>query len=150
MLIGNSSVRDIALMRLLDRTWLEEETITVYLELLLREYPRFQIISSRKIAWELTALRREGGPEEGTYADFDVEDGTSCFLIPTNVNDDHWILCVAKLSRLDEHGLMERKTKHSLHFIFGSDDIDLKVERDSLDPPVDFTHQATYSNPPAI
>lgn len=102
MLIGSSSVRDITLIRLLDETWLKEETLTVYLKLLLRGNPRFQIISSRKIAWELTALHRDEGPEKGTYADFDIENGTRCFLIPTNVNDNHWILCVAKLPDVDE------------------------------------------------
>ena len=101
LLIGSASVRDITLMRLLDGTWLEEETITVYLELLVRGNTHFQIISSRKITWELTALHSEGGPEKGTFADFDVEDGTRCFLLPTNVSDNHWMLCVARLPDAD-------------------------------------------------
>ncbi len=49
-----------------------------------------------------------------------------------------------------KHGLTELQTEHSLLFIFGSDDIDLKVEQDILDPRVVFTRQTTYSNPPAI
>ena len=97
------SVRDITLMRLLSGTWLELETINIYLELLLREHIRFQYISSETIDWDLKGLNRKRDVNESIFATrFHVEDSTKVFLIPVFLNKNHWMLCVATFPEIDK------------------------------------------------
>ena len=82
-------------MQLFEHEWLDDEIVNLYAELLVRDDPRFQVISSLKIAWELDVLDRQGGTTD-SFASFDLEPHTTSFLIPTFVNGNHWMLCVAK------------------------------------------------------
>ena len=67
----------------------------LHAELLVRDDPRFQVIPSLKISWELDVLNRRGGTKD-SFASFDLEPHTTSFLKPTFVNGNHWMLCVAR------------------------------------------------------
>ena len=99
--IKGKKITKYTLMTLFDNVWLDDDILNTYVELLLQEDPRFQVVQSNKVQWELDALNREGGSSD-PYPTFDMKPETRTFLIPTFVNDNHWMLCVARLPNADE------------------------------------------------
>ena len=89
-------ITEYTLMTLLEDMWLDDDILNYYIELVVQKDPRFQVISSTKISWELDSLNRQGGPQE-SYPVFDMEPNTQSLLIPGFVNNNHWMLCVANL-----------------------------------------------------
>lgn len=47
------------------------------------------------ISWELNGLEREGEPQEPPS--FGIKPETHLLIVPTFVNNNHWMLCVANL-----------------------------------------------------
>lgn len=96
------ALRDLNLMRLLDGEWLETDLTSVYLKLLVREIPRFQIIASLTIAWNLTDVNRPGGPNPDIFPNFVIEDNATSLIIPHHVRTCHWMLCVCILPNINQ------------------------------------------------
>ena len=94
--LHNFNVSKYTLMQLFDNVWLDNDIVNLYVEILVQPHPTLQVITSRKIGWELEGLNSKGGPSED-YPVFDIEPNTRSFLIPTFVNNNHWMLCVARL-----------------------------------------------------
>ena len=92
------TVKEFLLMHLLDGVWLNGEILRLYAELLVQEDARFQVIPAHTIDWELRTLNKPEGPNADTWATFDIDGQATTFLIPTWVNTNHWMLCVGKIS----------------------------------------------------
>ena len=66
------------------------------------------------------AINNPKGPEAKGSAGFDVEPETTALLIPTHVNGNHWMLCVARLPAAGAgEGTLEYY--NSLHSTFWND-----------------------------
>ena len=92
------TVKEFLLMHLLDGVWLDGEILCLYAELLVPEDARFQVIPAHTIDWELRTLNKPEGPNADTWANYDIDGQATTFLIPTLVNTNHWMLCIGKIS----------------------------------------------------
>ena len=90
-------------MTLFDNVWLNDDIINIYLELLVQDDQRFQIISSDTMTWELNRLKSL----DQSHSDINLALETRTLLIPTFVNGNHWILCVARFGANDHEGLFD-------------------------------------------
>ena len=95
-ILKSIKVTEYTLMTLFENVWLDDDIINLYAELVVETDPHFQVISPIKINWELMGLNREGGPQE-PYPSFDMKPEVKSLVIPAFVNDNHWMLCVARL-----------------------------------------------------
>ena len=108
------------LMQLLDGEWLDHEMVNMYAQILARDNPRIQVIPSSQVSWELMVINNPKGPEAKGSAGFDIESETTTLLIPTHVNGNHWMLCVARLPTAGT-GRGSSKYYNSLHSTFWND-----------------------------
>ena len=70
--------------------------IEMYAAIIAREGPQTQVLQSTKVAWELMAVNDAEVSEAKDTKGF-TKSQTTSLLIPTFVNNNHWMLCVARL-----------------------------------------------------
>lgn len=98
--VQDFAMKTITLTPLLQKEYLEYEVLTIFLELIVKDDPRSQLITSRMILWEMKGLS-EGNCLESDEQSFIVHDKIERFIISTFVSPSHWMLCVETLFNLD-------------------------------------------------
>ncbi|KAM0805544.1 hypothetical protein BDR22DRAFT_884536 [Usnea florida] len=108
------------LMQLFEGQWLDDDMLGIFAEMLSRDNPRTQVLHAALMAWELEAVRNPNGAGASDSAGFTLEPSTTTILIPTNVNNNHWMLCVARVPTTStEGGTLEYY--NSLHSTYWDD-----------------------------
>ena len=69
-----------------------------------RDDPRTQVLQSVTVLWELQGLNNPDGLKAKTPEELYLEPKTTIFLIPTFVNGNHWMLCVARIPAIVTDG----------------------------------------------
>ena len=88
----------------------------IYAEMLSRDNPRTQVLHAARVAWELAAVRRSNGAGASDSTGFTLEPETTTILIPTHVNGNRWMLCVARLPTTEGGTLEFYNSLHSKYW----------------------------------